>query len=48
MTCYFIYKSYSQGIKDDGQRYYLNKRVKEGISDEASPHGSRDLNQVRE
>ena len=34
MTYYFIYKSYSQGIKDDGQRYYLNKRVKEDISEE--------------
>ena len=34
MTCYFICKSYSQGIKDDGPRYYLNRIVKEGISEE--------------
>ena len=34
ISYYITYKFYSLGIKNDGQRYYLNKRVKEAISEE--------------
>lgn len=29
-----MYKVYSQGIENDGQRHYLNKNVKDIISEE--------------